>query len=258
MRIETLGASHEIANNWTVVGGPCAAESKEQVLESAKSISKSRAQVLRAGIWKPRTSPNSWQGVGVEALEWMQEAKHQTGIAITTEVNSVDTVESTLRAEFDILWIGSRNSTYFPLLTEVGILTSDKQIPVILKRGMGSELDEWLGAADYIRKHNPNVILCERGIKGFNQCTRNTLDLQTAKLAQIESGLPVIVDISHAAGRRDLIVPMALAVKAAGFNGLMVEVHPEPDKARTDSKQQISLEDFRALMQKLEKIPFNL
>jgi len=258
MRIETLGASHEIANNWTVVGGPCAAESKEQVLESARSISESRAQVLRAGIWKPRTSPNSWQGAGVEALEWMQEAKRQTGIAVTTEVNSADTVEATLRAEFDILWIGSRNSTYFPLLTEVGILTSDKQIPVILKRGMGSELDEWLGAADYIRKHNPNVILCERGIKGFNQCTRNTLDLQTAKLAQIESGLPVIVDVSHAAGRRDLIVPMALAVKAAGFNGLMVEVHPEPDKARTDSKQQISLEDFRALMQKLEKIPFNL
>lgn len=258
MKIETLGANHEIAKSWTVVGGPCAAESKEQVLESARSISESGAQVLRAGIWKPRTSPNSWQGAGLEALNWMQEAKRQTGIAITTEVNGADTVEATLRANFDILWIGSRNSTYFPLLTEVGIQTADTQIPVILKRGMGSELEEWLGAADYIRKHNPNVILCERGIKSYNRCTRNTLDIQTAKLAQIESGLPVIVDVSHAAGRRDLIVPMACAVKAAGFNGLMVEVHPEPDKARTDSKQQISLDVFKDLMRCLEKIPFYL
>ena len=258
MRIESLGISHEVDRNWTVVGGPCAAESKDQILQSARSIAESGAQVLRAGIWKPRTSPDSWQGAGDQALEWMKEAKRQTGIAIATEVNSISTVEAILRAEFDILWIGSRNSTYFPLLAEVGRLTSDKQTPVILKRGMGLELEEWLGAAEYIRKHNPNVILCERGIKGFNRCTRNTLDLQTAKLAQIESGLPVIVDVSHAAGRRDLITPMALAVRAAGFNGLMVEVHPYPDKARTDSKQQISLEEFKELMRKLDKIPLNI
>lgn len=258
MRIESLGISHEINQNWTVVGGPCAAESKDQILQSARSVAESGAQVLRAGIWKPRTNPDSWQGAGDEAIEWMREAKRQTGIAITTEVNSIGTIEKALRAEFDILWIGSRNSAYYPLLTEVGRMTSDKQIPVILKRGMGSELEEWLSAADYIRKHNPNVILCERGIKGFNRCTQNTLDLQTAKLAQIESGLPVIVDVSHAAGRRDLIMPMALAVRAAGFNGLMVEVHPDPDKARTDSRQQISLEEFKELMRKLSRIPLNM
>lgn len=255
MFIETLGKTHEIDQNWTVVAGPCAAESKKQIIQSASSVVKSGAEVLRAGLWKPTTNPDSWQGAGEEALEWMQEAKRQTGIAITTEVNSACNIESTLKVGFDILWIGSRNSTYFPLLDEIGKQTSDKQIPIILKRGMGSELDEWLGAAEYIRKHNPNVILCERGIKGFNKCTRNTLDLQTAKVAQIESGLPVIVDVNHAAGRRDLILPMALAVKAAGFNGLMIEIHPDPDSALTYSKQQISLEDFDALMSKLNTIP---
>lgn len=255
MHIETLGGMHQIDQNWTVVAGPCAAESKKQIVQSAFSVAKSGAEVFRAGLWKPRTSPESWQGAGEEGSEWMKEAKRQTGIAITTEVNSAGTIEAALKAGFDILWIGSRNSIYFPLLDEVGKQTSDKQIPVILKRGMGSELNEWLGAADYIRKHNPNVILCERGIKSFNKCTRNTLDLQTAKVAQIESGLPVIIDVSHAAGRRDLILPMALAAKAAGFNGLMIETHPEPDLARTDSKQQISLEDFGTLMSKLNNIP---
>jgi 3-deoxy-7-phosphoheptulonate synthase len=255
MNIETLGEIHEIDHNWTVIAGPCAAESEEQIVQSSRMVAKSGAQVLRAGLWKPRTDPDSWQGAGEKALEWMKEAKRQTGIAITTEANSTSTIEATLKAEFDILWVGSRNSTYFPLLDEIGKQTSEKQVPVILKRGMGSELDEWLGAADYIRRHNPNVILCERGIKGFNKCTRNTLDLQTAKLAQIESGLPVIIDVSHAAGRRDLILPMALAVKAAGFNGLMIETHPKPDLAMTDSKQQISLENFENLMDKLKTIP---
>lgn len=258
MYIETLGGKHEIDNNWTVVAGPCAAESREQIAQSASSIASARADVLRAGLWKPRTTPDSWQGAGEEAVEWMQEARRQTGIAITTEVNSARTIESTLKVGFDILWIGSRNSTYFPLLDEVGRQTADKQIPIILKRGMGSELSEWLGAADYIRKHNPNVILCERGIKGFNKETRNTLDLQTAKLAQIESGLPVIIDVSHAAGRRDLILPMAMAVKASGFNGLMIETHPNPDNAKTDAKQQISLTDFDILMNKLNTIPNQL
>lgn len=254
MNIETLGRIHEIKKNWTVFGGPCSAESRDQVVKSAITVAKSGAEVFRAGLWKPRTNPCSWQGVGSEALEWMQEAKRQTGIAISTEVNSLSTIEATLKIGFDILWIGSRNSAYFPLLDEVGRQTSSKQIPIILKRGMGSELDEWLGAADYIRKHNPNVILCERGIKGFNKNTRNTLDLQTAKVAQIESGLPVIIDVSHASGRRDLILPMAMAAKAAGFNGLMIETHPDPDTAKTDSKQQISLSDFETLMAKLNTI----
>jgi 3-deoxy-7-phosphoheptulonate synthase len=245
-------------SNWQVIAGPCAAESRNQILRAANGISESKANILRAGLWKPRTNPESWQGAGDEALEWMQEARRVSGLAIATEVKDSGTLEAVLRAEFDVLWIGSRSAQYYPLLEEVGTATSGTILPIILKRGMGSDLEEWLGAANYIYKHNPNIILCERGIKGFPKDTRNVLDLQTAKLAQKESGLPVIIDVSHAAGRRDLITPMALAAKAAGFNGLMVEVHPNPDEAKTDAKQQISLSDFANLMYLLNSIPNNL
>lgn len=255
MMIETLGKKHDIVNSWTVVAGPCAAESEDQILQTAESAVENGAHLFRAGLWKPRTSPDSWQGAGEEGLQWMRSAKHQFGIAITTEVNSPKTIESAMNADFDVLWIGSRSAVHYPLLNEVGMQTSQTKTPVLLKRGMGSELAEWLSAADYIRRWNHNVILCERGIKSFERSTRNTLDLQAAKLAQMESGLPVIVDVSHAAGRRDLILPMALAVKAAGLDGLMIETHPNPNKARTDSKQQLPLDDFRKLMGKLKSIP---
>ena len=164
------------------------------------------------------------------------------------------TLETCLRAKFDIVWVGSRNGQSYSFLEEVGKQTAGSKIPVILKRSMGADLDDWVGAAEYIAKHNSNVILCERGIKGFPRDTRNVLDLQTAKLAQ-NMGFPVIIDVSHAAGRRDLIIPMALAVKAAGFNGLMIEVHPDPDTALSDAKQQITLSEFQLLVSKLALIP---
>lgn len=244
-------------SRWTVIAGPCAAETKEQILQSAGGVSKGGADIFRSGLWKPRTEAKSWQGVGEEGIEWMVEAKKETGLAIATEVRDSRTLEAVLKASFDVVWIGSRSSTHYPLLEEVGLQTKDKRLPVILKRGMGSSLRDWLGAAEYIAKHNPNVVFCERGITSLGeQATRFTLDLQTAKLAQKETGLPVIVDVSHAAGRRDLIIPMAAAAKAAGLNGLMVEVHFSPDEARTDSKQQIGIEQFRKLMDRLSTIPF--
>src|SRR3989344_5173698 len=245
-------------SQWSVIAGPCAAESRIQIVESAKKLSESGVNVMRAGLWKQRTSPNSWQGVGEEGVNWMVEAREITGIAISTEVKDEKVLEKTLRAEFDVLWIGSRNAKCFSLLEEVGKSTSGLRLPIILKRGMGADLDEWLGAAEYITKHNPNVILCERGIKGFPKNTRNVLDLQTAKLAQIRSGLPVIIDVSHAAGRRDLVTPMAYAAKAAGFNGVMIEAHPDPDQAMTDANQQISLKILDLIMRKLDRIPSSL
>lgn len=246
------------ANDWKVIAGPCSAESLEQVVKTAKSLSKAGADILRAGLWKPRTRASSWQGVGTEGLSWMEEARRQTGIALATEVKDAESLEVALKAGFEIVWVGSRNGMCYPFLEEVGRQTAGTGTQVILKRNMGADLDDWLGAAEYITKHNPNVALCERGIKGFPRDTRNVLDLQTAKLAQNLSGLPVIIDVSHAAGRRDLIMPMAMASKAAGFNGLMVEVHPSPDQAKSDAKQQISLTDFGLLMGRLCLIPDGL
>lgn len=243
-----------MASEWTVVAGPCAAESKAQIITVAKGIAEAGGCVLRAGLWKPRTSTKSWQGVGEKGIEWIKKAKEVTGLAAATEVRDIRLIDKVLSAKFDILWIGSRNAQNFELLTEVGRQTSSLKTPLILKRGMGVDLDEWLGAAGYVTSNNPNVILCERGIKAFPRQTRNVLDLQTAWLAKQKSKLPVIVDVSHAAGRKELILPMAKAVKAAGFNGLMVEVHPNPDEAMIDQKQQISLDEFRVLMEQLEQI----
>lgn len=243
-----------LLSKWHVIAGPCSAESQEQVIRSAIGVVSSGGDIFRAGIWKPRSKPESWQGSGDIGLDWMVEARKQTGVAISTEVKNVATIEKTLLAGFDLLWIGSRNGQNYDLLEEVGKMTSDSRLPILLKRSMSASLEEWIGAAEYITRHNPNVILCERGVRGFSPDTRNVLDLQTAKLAQMETELPVFIDVSHAAGRRDLILPMALAAKAAGFNGLMVEVHPQPEHALTDSQQQISLEEFDQLMNRLKVI----
>lgn len=257
MNIQTKGKVHDLVNKWTVIAGPCAAESETQVMATAKSVAEAGGHVLRAGLWKPRTSARSWPGVGEEGIAWMEKARKATGLAIATEVRDIGTLDKILAANFDVLWIGSRNAQNFELLTEVGKRTSSRKIPVILKRGIGSDLDEWLGAAEYVVDYNPNVILCERGIRGFPRHTRNVLDLQTAWLAKEKSKLPVIVDVSHAAGRSDLVLPMARAVKAAGLDGLMVEVHPDPVMARTDQDQQISLDEFKLLMEQLGRLSIN-
>ena len=240
---------------WVVIAGPCAAENRNQILESATEIKKAGGDILRAGIWKPRTNPDTWQGAGDIAIDWMIEARKNTGMPISTEVKDIRTIDIALRANFDLLWIGSRNAQNYALLEEIGKQTNDKKIPIILKRGFSSSLDEWIGSMEYIYKNNPNVILCERGIRGFSPDTRNILDLQTAYLAKQQSGLPVVIDVSHAAGRSDLITPMAVAAKAVGFDGLMVEVHPTPATAKTDSKQQISFNDFNNLIETLNRMP---
>jgi 3-deoxy-7-phosphoheptulonate synthase len=241
-------------DDWGVIAGPCAAESLNQIIKSAKNLKKNQIRVLRAGIWKPRTSPNSWQGAGNQAIEWMIKAKQETGVKIATEINDERSLKKAIKAEFDYLWIGSRNGQNYSLLKKIGKLTQKTKIIIILKRCMSASLEEWIGASEYITKYNKNVILCERGICGFPKDTRNVLDLQTAWLAKQKSGLPVIVDVSHAAGRRDLILPMSRAVKACGFDGLMVEVHPTPEKAKTDSNQQINFPAFKRLISSLSKI----
>ncbi len=239
-------------HSWVTIAGPCAVESENQILDIAKKlISINENVILRGGIWKPRTLPSSWQGSGNIAIEWMVNAKKETGIKIATEVGSVDQANLALKAGFDLIWIGSRNSQSYNLLEEIGKLTTNNDIPIILKRGMSASLEEWIGSADYIRKYHSNIILCERGIRGYSPDTRNILDLQTAFLAQQKTGLPVIIDPSHAAGRRDLIIPMCLAAKAVGLNGIMVEVHPYPDEAMTDSNQQIDPTQFQQLTRML-------
>lgn len=235
------------SKSWIFIAGPCAAESREQILASAKSLSEIGVPILRAGVWKPRTNPSDWQGAGDVALQWLSEAKKTTGILTATEVRDQRTLDLAIENGIDYLWIGSRNAQNFALLEEVGQATARSKAPVILKRSMSSSLQEWLGSAGYIAKYNPNIILCERGIRGYSPDTRNILDLQTAYLAKLESPYKVIVDVSHAAGRTDLIYPMSLAVKAAGFDGLMIEAHSDPKQARTDSFQQVDFKELKKI-----------
>lgn len=243
------------SKNWIIIAGPCAAESRQQVFDSALGISQiDKGIVFRAGIWKPRTNPNSWQGSGEKAISWMVDIKKQTGLAIATEVNIPQNIEKLLSAGFDSLWVGSRNSQNYDLLKEIGTQTSSNHIPIILKRGMSEYANEWIASAGYITRNNPNVIFCERGVRGPTEnTTKNILDLQTACIVQDETGLPVIIDPSHASGRRDLITRMSLATKAVGLNGLMIEVHPTPNTALSDSSQQINIPHFRQLIQELNK-----
>ena len=241
-------------DDWIFIAGPCAAENYSQIMTVAKKLKEIGVPILRAGLWKPRTKATSWQGVGDKGLEWLVKAKEETGVSITTEVKDEKTIDKAIEAGLDYLWIGSRNGQNFSLLEQVGMATAKNKIPVILKRTMSSSLDEWLGAASYIAKYNKNVILCERGIRGYSPDTRNILDLQTAYLAKLQSPYKVIVDVSHAAGRKDLIYPMSMAVKAAGFDGLMIEVHPDPKSAKTDSFQQINLEEIEKIANSLKSL----
>ena len=235
------------SKNWIFIAGPCAAEDQAQIMKTAKALSKIGVPILRAGIWKPRTNPNDWQGAGDVALNWMTEAKKKTGILTATEVRDSRTLALAIESCIDYLWIGSRNAQNYALLEEVGMATSKSKAPVILKRAMSSSLSEWLGSAGYIAKYNSNIILCERGIRGYSPDTRNILDLQTAYLAKLQSNYKVIVDVSHAAGRTDLIFPMSMAVKAAGFDGLMIETHPAPKTAKTDNFQQVDLKEIKRI-----------
>lgn len=227
-----------------VMAGPCAVENREQLLITARAVKAAGAQVLRGGAFKPRTSPYQFQGLGVEGLELLAEAREVTGLPVITEVMEPELVE-TIAHYADILQIGTRNMQNFPLLRAAG----QQPKPVMLKRGLAATIDEWLLAAEYIvAAGNPNVILCERGVRSFDPQTRNVLDLACVPLLHQLTHLPVVVDPSHATGRRELIVPMARAAIAAGAEGLLLEVHPDPNTALCDGKQSITPDQLHEIM----------
>ena len=231
-----------------VIAGPCSVESWDQLLEAAQGAKRAGASLLRGGAFKPRTSPYEFQGLGEEALRMLSKAGEETGLPVVTEVLEPGKVE--LVAKYaDMLQIGARNVQNFPLLKAAG----KSQLPILLKRGMMTTIDEWLQAAEYILlEGNPNVALCERGIRTFEKATRNTLDLSAVPVLLRETHLPVVVDPSHATGSRDLVTPMARAAVAAGADGLMIEIHPDPEKALSDANQQLNLQEFEKLMRELE------
>jgi 3-deoxy-7-phosphoheptulonate synthase len=234
-----------------VIAGPCSVESRDQLLETARAVRTSGAQLLRGGAYKPRTSPYDFQGLGVEALRFLKEASHETGLPIVTEVMSEADVE--IVGEYaDMLQVGARNMQNFSLLRKLANVPR----PILLKRGPSATVKEWLLAAEYLLAGgNSNVVLCERGIKTFETATRNTLDLAAVALVKELSHLPVIADPSHGTGMRSLIAPMSKAAAAAGADGLMVEVHPCPERALSDGPQSLDLDGFAVMMKELGKEP---
>ncbi|MEW8978982.1 MAG: 3-deoxy-7-phosphoheptulonate synthase [Symbiobacterium sp.] len=234
-----------------VIAGPCSVESPEQIQATARAVRRAGAVILRGGAFKPRTSPYSFQGLGEAGLRMLAEARELTGLPVVTEV--MDPGEIDLVAHYaDILQVGARNMQNFRLLSALGQI--DK--PVLLKRGPGATLEEWLNAAEYVAKGgNGRIILCERGIRTFETYTRYTLDLATAVAAKHLTHLPVIADPSHASGRRELVPALTRAALAAGLDGVMLEVHPDPARALSDANQALSLEDFHRLMRELGLAP---
>jgi 3-deoxy-7-phosphoheptulonate synthase len=248
--IVTAGGQQIGGREFVVMAGPCSVESREQLVRTARGVAASGATLLRGGAFKPRTSPYAFQGLGLDGLNLLEEGRQLTGLPIITEVmdpGQVDRVAETA----DVLQIGARNMQNFPLLKEIGRTGK----PTMLKRGLSATIEEWLMAAEYImHAGNPNVILCERGIRTFETATRNTLDLSAIPLIKRMSHLPVIADPSHGTGHRYLVQPMALAAAAAGADGLIIEVHPEPDTALSDGPQSLTLEGFEQLMLTLERV----
>ena len=235
---------------FAVIGGPCAVESRNQLLTTARAVAAAGAVMLRGGAFKPRTSPHSFQGLGAEGLALLVEASRVTGLPVVTEVLDPRDVEL-VAASAAMLQIGSRNMQNFPLLREVG--RSGR--PVLLKRGAAATVDELLSAADYIlAEGNTAVVLCERGVRGFDPATRYVLDLSVVPVLKQRTSLPVIVDPSHATGRGELVVPMALAAMAAGADGVIVEVHPDPENALCDGRQALLPADFADLIERLESL----
>ncbi len=236
----------------TIIAGPCAVENREQLLTTARAVQAAGAQILRGGAFKPRTSPYQFQGLGVEGLHLLEEARKETGLPVITEVMEPDLVE-TVSQYADILQIGSRNMQNFPLLRAAGQNSLGR--PVMLKRGLAATIEEWLLAAEYIvAAGNPNVILCERGIRSFDTQTRNLLDLSCVPLLHELTHLPVIVDPSHATGRRELVPTMSRASIAAGADGLILEVHPDPNSALCDGRQSITPEQLQRVVRETSLI----
>ena len=238
-------------DSFTFIAGPCAVETPEQTLAAAEMAQAAGATLLRGGAYKPRTSPYAFQGLGVEGLKILASVRERTGMPVVTEI--VDARDVDVVAEHaDMLQIGTRNMANFGLLQAVG--QSGK--PVLLKRGMTATIEEWLMAAEYIaQRGNLDIVLCERGIRTFEKATRNTLDISAVPVVQATSHLPIIVDPSHAGGRRDLVVPLSRAAVAVGADGVIVDVHPEPENALCDGPQAVLGNDLRALAQAMRVLP---
>lgn len=236
-----------VGEDFTLIAGPCSVESEKQTIITAQKVKESGANMLRGGAFKPRSSPYSFQGLGIKGLKILAKAREETGLPVVTEV--IDTRDAGWVCEYaDILQVGARNMQNFSLLKEVGKIG----MPVLLKRGMYSTLEEWLNSAEYIlAEGNPNVILCERGIRTFEKYTRNTLDLSMIPAVKEISHLPVIVDPSHGTGRLSLIESMSLAAVAAGADGLIIEVHYKPEEALSDKEQAMPPDMFAAAAKKI-------
>jgi len=236
-------------DHFAIMAGPCTVESREQTLETARVVRDAGASFLRGGAYKPRTSPYAFQGLGQEGLRLLAEAKSETGLPIVTELMDMRDMDAVLEVA-DVIQIGARNMQNYPLLAEIG--RSGR--PALLKRGLSSSLDELLMAAEYILKEgNPNVMLCERGIRTFETAYRFTLDLMAVPVLKELTHLPIIVDPSHAAGRRDLVTPLSLAAAAVGADGIIVEVHPKPEAAICDGPQALRAEDFAGYAASVEQ-----
>jgi len=227
-------------DTFIIMSGPCAIESRQQLLATAHAIKKAGAHILRGGAYKPRTSPYAFQGLEEEGLKYMKEAREETGLPVVCEVTSQNAIEAAVKY-VDMLQIGARNMQNFYLLKEAG----KTGLPVLLKRGLSATIDEWLNAAEYIiAEGNPNVVLCERGIRTFETSTRNTLDISAVPVIKAKSHLPIIVDPSHASGVRAYVKSLSMAAVAAGADGLMIETHPDPSTALSDGPQSLSFDQF--------------
>ena len=238
-------------DTFTLIAGPCAVESLSQTLEAAEMAKAAGATLLRGGAFKPRTSPQSFQGLGEEGLRILAEAREATGLPVVTEV--VDAHDVPLVASYaDMLQIGTRNMHNYALLQAVG----RTQLPVLLKRGMQATIEEWLTTAEYVaQRGNLDIVLCERGIRTFEPATRNTLDISAVPVAQDLTHLPVVVDPSHSGGRRDLVLPLSRAAIAVGADGILVDVHPDPEEALVDGPQALYGADLRELASSVRRIP---
>ena len=240
----------EVGKDFVVIAGPCSVESEKQLLDTARAVRAAGADMLRGGAFKPRTSPYAFQGLGLQGLKILEKAKQETGLPIVTEV--IDPRDVCWVSEFaDVLQIGTRNMQNFSLLKEVGRAGR----PVLLKRGMYSTLEEWLNCAEYILSEgNPDVILCERGIRTFETYTRNTLDLSAVPAIKELTHLPIIIDPTHSTGRISLIASMSMAAVAAGADGMIVEVHHNPQEALCDAEQAMTPDIFSSLMKRLRPL----
>jgi len=233
-----------------IIAGPCAVESKEQIIRIAKQLKDLGIIYLRGGAFKPRTKPESFQGLGEEAIIYLLEAKRQTGMKIVTEIMSIEQLNK-YGEYIDIIQIGARNMYNYELLKALGKINK----PILLKRGLSATYEEWINAAEYIKQAgNKQVLLCERGIRSFDQSTRNVLDIQAIPYLKKNTNYPIIIDPSHASGHRYMIEPMSLASVIAGADGLIIEVHDHPEEALSDKEQAINIEDMKNILEKIKKL----